>query len=166
MSDNDYREPRNSRNKSRATENTRRRDFLKYTGASIVGASLLSTPAAAATDDVANGPFRREYVGEPQETEPLCGGGNQFEGVVSGVEKVRVGQDGESGVAKDHRSSSNEENRTAFEIDRFVPRYWEFEIDRVAHAIDVQYVSSSLYCRHLPAGLLSENRSGLGFSLY
>ena len=75
MSDNDTHGKRTGQSKRESYIETRRRAFLKYTGASIVGASALSTPAAAATD-IANGPFRREYVGEPQETEPLCGGGN------------------------------------------------------------------------------------------
>jgi hypothetical protein len=95
MSDNDNHDERTVQRERDSYTGTRRRTFLKYTGASIVGASLLSTPTAAVTDDIANGPFRREYVGEPQETEPLCGGGNEFEGEVEGsaeTEEIPRGQ--------------------------------------------------------------------------
>jgi hypothetical protein len=83
MANLDNQREQTARNEKESTDGTRRRAFLKYTGAGIVGASLLSTPAAAATD-IANGPFQREYVGVPQETESLCGGGNEFEGEVEG----------------------------------------------------------------------------------
>jgi hypothetical protein len=63
------------RNKDRWFDGTRRREFLRYAGTGIVGASLVSTPVKAATNtDIADGPFRRSYVGEPINTATFCGG--------------------------------------------------------------------------------------------
>jgi hypothetical protein len=55
------------------TDGSSRRRFLKYAGAGVAAVPLLSASTVAATD-VADGPFRRVYGGEPVETETFCEG--------------------------------------------------------------------------------------------
>jgi hypothetical protein len=54
--------------------------------------------------------------------------------VIAGVEKVRVGEDGEAGVAQHHSRRTNEEDRAVSEIRGLALWRWQEEFGGVRHS--------------------------------